>query len=76
MLGGSLVSLLTIEAKGPFQNWRQNRCAAQVTFAIEISIFLIINIASYLLEEQRQIGLMKNSQRKQTRGRGFDYGSE
>ncbi len=59
LIGGLVSITITIEAKGTIKrNLIENRtdCAAQVTFAIDISIFLVINIDfSESWEEARQI---------------------
>jgi hypothetical protein len=60
LIGGLVSITITIEAKGTVKRLSgpdpQTVCAAQVTFAIDISIFLIIDISfSKSWEEQRQI---------------------
>lgn len=57
LLGGLVGITITIEAKGTVKRiGNRTDCAAQVTFAIEISIFLVIDIDfSTSWEEQRQI---------------------
>jgi hypothetical protein len=59
LIGGLVSITITIEAKGTVKRLSgpdQTVCAAQVTFAIDISIFLVIDINfSKSWEEQRQI---------------------
>lgn len=57
ILGGIVSITITIEAKGSVKRiGDRTDCSAQVTFAIEISIFLVINIDfSTSWEESRQI---------------------
>ena len=57
LIGGLVSITITIEAKGTVERiGDQTACAAQVTFGIDISIFLVINISfSTSWEEQRQI---------------------
>lgn len=57
ILGGIVSVTITIEAKGTVKRiGDRTDCSAQVTFAIEISIFLVINIDfSTSWEESRQI---------------------
>ena len=57
LLGGLVGVTITIEAKGTIKRTADRTdCSAQVTFAIDISIFLIIDINfSETWGEQRQI---------------------
>jgi hypothetical protein len=59
ILGGLVGVTITIEAKGSIEKGgpgTPTNCKAQVTFALDISIFLVINISfSESWEEQRQI---------------------
>src|SRR5690606_865034 len=57
LLGGIVSITITIEAKGSVKRvGDRTDCSAQVTFAIEISIFLVIDIDfSTSWEESRQI---------------------
>ena len=57
LIGGLVSVTITIEAKGTVKRVADNTsCAVQVTFALDISIFLIIDISfSKSWEEQRQI---------------------
>ncbi|MEO8794092.1 MAG: hypothetical protein ABI390_01430 [Daejeonella sp.] len=59
ILGGLVGVTITIEAKGSIEKQGEDKpttCKAQVTFALEISIFLVIDIDfSESWEEQRQI---------------------
>ena len=59
LLGGLVSITITIEAKGTCQATSgrpRPTCAAQVTFGLDISIFLVINISfSTSWSEQRQI---------------------
>ncbi len=57
LIGGLVSVTITIEAKGTVKRiGDQTSCAAQVTFAMDISIFLVIDISfSKSWEEQRQI---------------------
>ncbi|WP_026898277.1 hypothetical protein [Daejeonella oryzae] len=59
LLGGLVGVTITIEAKGSIEKQGDDKpttCKAQVTFALDISIFLIIDISfSESWEEQRQI---------------------
>ena len=59
LLGGIVGITITIEAKGTvkrIESEKRTDCRAQVTFAIDISIFLVIDINfSKSWEEQRQI---------------------
>jgi hypothetical protein len=59
LLGGLVCVTITIEAKGMIERLAgsdETNCAAQVTFAIDISIFLVIDISfSKTWGEQRQI---------------------
>jgi hypothetical protein len=57
LIGGLVSVTITIEAKGTVKRiGNQTACAAQVTFALDISIFLVIDISfSKSWEEQRQI---------------------
>lgn len=57
LLGGLVGVTITIEAKGTISRTADRTdCAAQVTFGLDISIFLVINISfSESWQEQRQI---------------------
>ena len=58
LLGGLVSITITIEAKGSVEKipGKPTNCIAQVTFGIDISIFLIIDISfSESWEETRQI---------------------
>ena len=57
LIGGLVSVTITIEAKGTVKRiGDQTACAAQVTFGLDISIFLVIDISfSKSWEEQRQI---------------------
>lgn len=57
ILGGLVGVTITIEAKGTIERkGGQTNCSAQVTFAIDISIFLVIDISfSKTWGEQRQV---------------------
>jgi hypothetical protein len=58
LLGGLVGVTITIEAKGTIEKIANGptNCSAQVTFAIDISIFLIIDISfSKTWGEQRQV---------------------
>jgi hypothetical protein len=57
LLAGLISVTITIEAKGTIKRIAQEtRCAAQVTFALDISLFLVIDINfSTSWEEERQI---------------------
>ena len=60
LIGGMVSVTITIEAKGTVSKrigrLADRRCAAQVTFGLDISIFLVIDISfSTSWEEQRQI---------------------
>jgi hypothetical protein len=57
LIGGLVSVTITIEAKGTVQRITdQTVCAAQVTFGLDISIFLVIDISfSTSWEEQRKI---------------------
>ena len=57
ILGGIVSVTITIEAKGTIErSGGETNCSAQVTFAIDISIFLIIDISfSKTWGEQRQV---------------------
>jgi hypothetical protein len=57
LLGGLVGVTITIEAKGTIKRTPdETLCAVQVTFAIDISIFLVIDIDfSKSWEEERQI---------------------
>ncbi len=57
LLGGLVGVTITIEAKGTIErSGGETNCSAQVTFAIDISIFLIIDISfSKTWGEQRQV---------------------
>ena len=57
LIGGLVSVTITIEAKGTIERTADaTACAAQVTFGLDISIFLVIDISfSTSWEEQRQI---------------------
>jgi hypothetical protein len=57
IFGGIVSVTITIEAKGTISRiGNRTDCKAQVTFGLDISIFLVINISfSESWEEQRQI---------------------
>jgi hypothetical protein len=57
LLGGLVSVTITIEAKGTISRTADRTdCAAQVTFGLDISIFLVIDISfSESWQEQRQI---------------------
>ena len=59
LLGGLVSVTITIEAKGTIsRSSDRTDCMAQVTFGLDISIFLVIDISfSQSWQEQRQIAL-------------------